>query len=129
MNTTTKETHQRNTYITFYTANAGKGKKVVTMKRTKSMIYNETAESRELELYADNNSTLYHQFSLFAENLNKKVKKGIYNSDKAVDLFYHLATAASEAYNRDFGYKFSVADRFTVAVNMRNDYESNYMTA
>ena len=97
------------------------------MKRTKNMIYNETAESDELYIYGMNNRRIYDGFMYDVDNLNKKVKKGIYDSEKAVDLFYYLATEASNFYKREFGYSFSVGDRFTVAINMRDVFESDYM--
>lgn len=93
------------------------------MKRTKSMIYKETEESRELFLYTTNDGDLYsHMTTYIIENLKKKAKKGIYNSDKAVDLYYNLATAGSKAYQKDFGYSFNVQDRFTCAVDMEAYY-------
>ena len=56
------------------------------MKRTKSMIYKETVESRELLLYATNDGNLYHRMILpVIENLRKKAKKGTYDKEKAVD--------------------------------------------
>ncbi len=93
------------------------------MKRTSSMIYNETTESRELFLYATNSGDLYRRSITPAiENLRKKVVKGTYDADKAADLFYYIATAASDMYYKEFGYKFSVSDRFTAAVDMVNYY-------
>ena len=89
------------------------------MKRTASMKYNETAESRELFMYATNCGSLYRQRIMpVIANLRKKAIKGTYDADKAVDLYYYIATAASDMYNREFGYRFSVADRFTAAVDM-----------
>lgn len=94
------------------------------MKRTKSMIYKETAESRELFLYAVNNGNLYQRMiSGVIENLRKKAKKGTYNTDKAVDLWYYVATEASKLYNKDFGYSFSVSDRFTTAVDLEENFK------
>lgn len=90
------------------------------------MIYNQTAEAVELYMFSVNEEPIYRQLQAAAENLNKKVKKGTYNSDKAIDLFYHIATNASNLYNRFFGYGFTVADRFTVATDMRNTYEADY---
>ena len=96
------------------------------MKRTKSMIYNPTQESRELFIYATNDSFLYqHQTKYIIENLRKKAKKGIYEPEKAVDLFYNLSTNASNKYYKDFGYKFSVQDRFTVAVELEQYYRDD----
>lgn len=93
------------------------------MKRTKNMIYKETTESRELFLYATNDGNLYRQMITPAiNNLKKKLAKGQYDAQKAVDLYYYIATEASNRYYKDFGYKFSVGDRFTVAVEMEGYY-------
>ena len=92
------------------------------MKRTKSMIYKPTEEARELFMYTDNNGDLWRKMGeAYAECLKKKIKKGNYNSDKAVDLLYRLTTAASDQYKREFGYSFSVQDRFTAAVDLEKD--------
>ena len=93
------------------------------MKRTKSMVYNPTTESRELFLYATNDGNLYRYMTTpTIENLKKKLKKGVYDVEKAIDAYYHIATEASKRYNKDFGYSFSVADRFTAAVEMEGYY-------
>lgn len=94
------------------------------MKHTKSMTYKPTEESRELKLYADNTYSIYKQFKLACENLKKHITKGNYSKDKAVDLMYYVATAASDAYNKDFGYKFDVTARYTVAVELVEDFEA-----
>lgn len=94
------------------------------MKHTKSMKYNETTESRELFLYATNDGDLYrHMITPVINNLKKKLAKGMYDAEKAVDAYYHIATEASNKYYKDFGYKFSVGDRFTVAVDMEAYYK------
>lgn len=93
------------------------------MKKTKSMIYKPSTESRELYLYATNNGDLYRQQIQYIENnLKKKLAKGIYNHDKAAQAFYYAADNASRLYNRDFGYSFSVTDRWTAAVDMADDF-------
>ena len=94
------------------------------MKHTKSMTYNETTESRELFLYATKEGTLYRQsITPIINNLHKKAQKGTYDRNKAVDAWYTVATQASNKYNKDYGYTFSVQDRFTVAVDMAEYYE------
>lgn len=96
------------------------------MKRTKSMIYKETVESRELFLYATNCGALYRRMiTPTIQNLRKKATKGIYDKEKAVDSFYHVACEASKMYNKDFGYSFSVQDRFTAAVEMEETYRED----
>ena len=96
------------------------------MKRTKSMIYKETVESRELLLYATNDGNLYHRMIFpVIENLRKKAKKGTYDKEKAVDAYYRIACEASKMYHKDFGYSFSVQDRFTCAVDMEEYYRDD----
>lgn len=96
------------------------------MKKTKSMYYNPTTEAKELFLYATNDSFLYeHQTKCIIDNLTKKAVKGIYNSEKAIDLYYHLATEASNRYFKNFGYKFSVTDRYTVATDLEAYYKED----
>ena len=93
------------------------------MKRTKSMIYKETPESIELLLYTTNDGRIYERSIRAAIlNLQKKMKKGLYDPDKAVDLWYYIADAGSKAYYKDFGYSFNVQDRFTVAVELERRY-------
>lgn len=94
------------------------------MKRTKTMIYKPTEESRELFLYATNCGDLYRSMTTpLIANLKKKVAKGIYDANKAVDAYYNIATEASNKYQKDFGYSFGVTDRFTVAVEMEAYYK------
>lgn len=101
-------------------------KRYKTMKRTKSMIYNPTEESRELFLVATNDGDLYRRMiTPIINNLRKKAIKGTYDNDKAVDAYYYAATEASNQYKKDFGYSFSVQDRFTAAVEMEEHYRDD----
>ena len=96
------------------------------MTRTKSMIYKETVESRELFLYATNDGGLYRRMiTPTIENLRKKAVKGNYDKEKAIDAYYYVATEASKMYKKDFGYSFSVQDRFTAAVDMEEFYRED----
>lgn len=52
----------------------------------------------------------------------KKARKGTFDKDKAADLFYYVATSASAMYDKDFGFSFSVQQRFTAAVDMVDFY-------
>ena len=98
------------------------------MKRTKSMKYQETTESTELFLYATNSGDLYRgMITAVIENLRKKAIKGTYDTEKAVDAWYYVACEASKMYNKDFGYSFSVGDRFTVAVEMERYYKEDHV--
>ena len=96
------------------------------MKRTKTMVYKPTQESRELMLYAANNGTLYEKEILTVINcLRKKAAKGTYDSEKAVDAWYRVACSASQMYNKDFGYSFTVTDRFTAAVELEKYFKED----
>lgn len=96
------------------------------MKRMKSMQYQETVKSRDLCLYAINNDDLYrHMTTPLIDNLKKKAEKGIYDVEKAVDAYYYIASEASKMYEKDFGYSFSVADRFTTAVDLEENYRND----
>lgn len=98
-------------------------KEAKNMKRTKNMIYKASDEARELFLYATNSGVLYdRQIKPSIENLRKKARKGTFNKDKAADLFYYVATSASAMYDKDFGFSFSVQQRFTAAVDMVDFY-------
>ena len=93
------------------------------MKHTKSMVYRETEESRELFMYSTNNGDLYRQMSsALIKSLRNKAKNGKYDAEKAVDAWYYVATEGSNRYFKDYGYKFSVTDRYTTAVDMEKYY-------
>nr|DAZ42731.1 MAG TPA: hypothetical protein [Caudoviricetes sp.] len=100
------------------------------MKRTSSMTYRETDESKELELYTTNNGGLYRQMiTPIINNLRKKYQRGTYDADKAVDLWYNVATEGAKLYNKEFGSDsqwsrlFNVQCRYTVAVNLESYYK------
>lgn len=95
------------------------------MKRTKSMIYNQTQESIELTHFAANTELIYPQICATVRNLAKKFDKGVYDPEKAVDAFYYVACAASDLYKKWFGYGFSVGDRFSAAVDLRDYFTEN----
>ena len=98
------------------------------MKRTKNMIYKPSIESRELLVYAENCGGLFEELIQPAiDNLAKKVERGIYETEKAVNAFYRVMCEASNLYNKDFGYSFSVADRFTAAIDITKEVEEEYL--
>lgn len=101
------------------------------MKRTKSMVYNPSHESHELYLYAVNNGNLYRTMtqSIIA-SLSKKASKGTYDSEKAVDAWYRIATEAGKMYAKEhgsFGFKFDVTARFTAAVELEEYYREEIL--
>lgn len=60
--------------------------------------------ARELAMYAMNERDIYFQsIRPVIANLSKKVKRGTYDSAKAVKAWEHVATAAAMKYNQEFG--------------------------
>jgi hypothetical protein len=65
--------------------------------------FDQTA-ARELELYATNHADLYRQMETpIRLNLEKKFKKGTYQSPLAVKLWLYWADEAAKRYNKEFG--------------------------
>lgn len=98
------------------------------MKRTKSMHYEETIGSEELLLYVINDGNFYKErIAPLIQNLRSKAIEGLYDADKAVDAYFCVATVASNRHNKEFGYSFSVKDRFSAAVDMERFYRENHV--
>ena len=95
------------------------------MKLTKNMVFKESAEATELYVYCLNNGKLYRNMQACYTNLDRKRKKGVYDSLKAIELFYCVANKATEMYNKEFGYKFTVTERWTAATMLRDCYEND----
>lgn len=92
------------------------------MKITKSMIYTPSPEAHELYLCTVNNRDVYSMIKAVYANLLKKYHKGIYDHEAAKIAWYHVATAESNIYNREFGYSFTVTERYTAAVDLESEY-------
>lgn len=90
------------------------------MKHTKSMVYRETDDSRELYLFAVNDGQLWRDdFAPRIRALQRHARRGDYSHDRAVDSLFHTMTAAAHKYQRIFrspGFSFPVQVRFTCAV-------------
>ena len=87
-----------------------------------------TIESRELALYAVNDAEIYSRSVFVIESLQKKIKAGKYDSDKALIACGYVAEAAAKKYAKEFGgvwHKiFSAADRKLAAKEISEHYES-----
>lgn len=94
------------------------------MKHTKNMIYVPSQEARELTLYAANSSDIYFRnIKPVVASLAKKMRRGEFNKELAIDAFYHVACESAKTYYRDFcymysGFKFYVSDRYTAASDL-----------
>ncbi len=85
--------------------------------------------ARELQLYIENDSQLYHQqFVPIVRNLMKRRASGTYNHEKAAKLFLYLADAGAKKYYQEFGTPgvriFNLATRWEVAKALRDSFES-----
>lgn len=96
------------------------------MKKTSSMVYKPTVESRELYLVTTNGSRIYPAIVAVENKLAKKIARGIYDAEKATAAFFRITTEASKQYMKDYGYMFSVTERWTAAQDMRDSFISEY---
>lgn len=90
--------------------------------------------ARELELYAENTSRIYHNFIMpTVENLKRKAKKGQYNKEKAVKAWEYVAEAAAKLYCQEFAARtawhivFNAATRRAVAATLEAVYYDEYI--
>lgn len=96
------------------------------MKRTNNMIYRATEESKELTLALVNDGEFYDRFiTPVINNLSKKLNKGIYDTDKAVDAWYPVATEYAKKYAKLYGGRFTVQHRFTTAVELEEYFRED----
>ena len=88
------------------------------------------AQQEELQLFTDNDSQSYKMQQSIEQNLIKKMKKGTYDSTKAVKLWQYMVDDAAKKYEKKFGTPgtktFSVQDRKKVAVAFAKDFEERY---
>lgn len=95
------------------------------MKITKNMYYEHTWESDELYLYTVNTENLYTGFAVPAiYNLHKKYLNGTFCKDKAIVMFYRMATTAAKQYQTEIdpSVQFSVTTRWTTACDLLDFY-------
>ncbi len=90
------------------------------------------AAVRELVLYITNDHELYRrQVIPIIDNLRKKIKRNVYDADKAVKLWKYLADAGAKKYTQEFGTQdamiFSPATREAAAVELRDNYDEELM--
>lgn len=58
---------------------------------------------RELELYVDNNYSLYQRAEAIMANLERKVNRGVYDSSKAPKLWQYMIDEGARMYCKEFG--------------------------
>ncbi len=97
----------------------------------KKMKKNPEHETRELELFIDNDAELYRQRTVpIQQNLVKKKLAGTFDLNKAPKLFGYLVEAGAKKYAKEFGGTwnkiFSVADRRKLSMAMAFRFDSDY---
>ena len=70
--------------------------------------------ARELQLYADNTFELYRQKQDIEANLERRVKRGTYDSKKAPKLWRYWMDSAAKRYHKEFGSGGAWGDMFNV---------------
>ena len=97
------------------------------------MKFVDSVEARELCLYAENSSDVYFRSIIPAmRTIEKHVKRGNFDREKAIDAFYHVADYAARAYCKEFGGDFSrvfdVTARFSAACMLFNGNEESIIS-
>ena len=83
----------------------------------------------QLEGFIESDGELYRQMIVPAiKNLERKVKKGIYDYDKSLIMWQHVADEGAKRYVKELGGPaYNVATRKEVAKKLSEYYEENYM--
>ena len=83
----------------------------------------------QLEGYIESDGQLYTQMIVpVIKNLERKVKRGIYDYNKSLILWQHVADEGAKRYVKEFGGPaYNVATRKEVAKKLSEYYEENYM--
>lgn len=88
-----------------------------------------STETKELYLYLVNKEEFYASLMNIERNLYKKLKKGIFNAEKAEKAFYNLVTEAAKKYCQEFGgvyhQIFTVKTRKEVCKELVNNFLEN----
>lgn len=87
--------------------------------------------ARELKLFIDNDGELYRQQTMpIMKNLARKMRKGVYDSARAVKLWKYLADSGAKKYAREHGgpkvkwsEMFPVSIRMMVAKELAEDFD------
>ena len=100
------------------------------MKKTNSMVYKRSDESKELLLYTINDWFIYQEaIQPICRAIAKKHKADIFDLDKATGAFYRVANISARKYwvelcspDSKWNNIFPVQCRYTVAVDLLNHY-------
>lgn len=81
--------------------------------------------ARELHLYGINSSDHHKQAQYMIDNLKKKVKRGVYDHEKATKLWKYHADHVAKSYAKEHGGSFSPATRMVAAQHFRDHYDEH----
>lgn len=105
----------------------GSDGKVVKLHNPVSWESSDPEAERELILFGDNDSDIYHQRETpIIKNLVKKMKKGVYDSEKAKKLWKYWADEVASKYSKDYGGSFSPNVRRAIASEKAKRFEEEY---
>lgn len=96
------------------------------MRKTRAMIFVNSHEAEELYLCTIHNGDCRNRIKAVYTNLKKKWDKGTYDSDRAIEAWYYVAEGEAQVYNRDFGYKFTVTEKWSAALKLEEHFR-NYL--
>lgn len=80
----------------------------------------------ELQLCAENDRQAIEMRKSIEQNLVKKMKKGTYDSTKAVKLWQYMVDDYAKKYEKKHGKTFSLQDRKMVAIAFAKEFEELY---
>jgi hypothetical protein len=84
-------------------------------------------ESRELQLFIENDADLYRQrLQPIQKNLARKKYNGIYNHEKAVKLYMYGVNDGAKKYSKEYGGSFNPSVKKHVAEQMTNHFETEF---
>jgi len=94
------------------------------MAQSKKNNYYDEKGAEELKLYTENDYQTYSQkLKPIYQNLDKKHKKSIYDSDKSTKAFLNAVDFANKRYKQEFGHSFTPQERKEVAKRLKDEYE------
>ena len=82
--------------------------------------------AEELAMWAENDGDLYkRQITPSIENLAKKMVKGVYDKEKAIQLWKYTADSAAKSYQKEFGDTFTAETRRMAAAMLADYYQED----
>ena len=74
-------------------------------------MYDDAYLMSDIEIYAENDSTLYNQFKSIIKNIGRKIKSDKYDHKLAPKLWMHYVVNAIKGYTKAAGEKFDISKK------------------